>query len=421
MIHCYLHFIISRTSSAIKMFLLDYSHHFKSIYFLRNLFSLLYHYHHRYGHPQYSSTLLKKKYKSNYCINRVNFISSICLRINRLRFLLQSSPVLPPSKSVKASPFSLRSLLFKMNCLLTSSPRTLSSQTLSQLINPIHNRKNSYRYAIERLNLLQSSTNFIKERVAHYHERSTLSRTEYYLSSLGITVETLNKLNIIHVAGTKGKGSTCAFVESILRANGFKTGFFSSPHLMIVRERIRINGDPISEEKFSSYFENVFRAIEKAYENNCKYGMPGYFNFLTIMAFYVFLNENVDVAIIEVGIGGKLDCTNVVMKPIVTGITSLDYDHCALLGHTLPEIASQKAGIFKPGVPAMTVAQSDQGALEVLRKKAEEIQAPFCIVPDWSKYPGASKIILGIKGEWATVILILVRNEMRIKFLMFSR
>ncbi|VDO21582.1 unnamed protein product [Brugia timori] len=126
-------------------------------------------------------------------------------------------------------------------------------------------------------------------------------------------LEEIDRLNVIHVSGTKGKGSTCAFTESILRQFGFKTGFYSSPHLVHVRERIRINGDPLSEEDFVKYFEHIYSLLEKAVEESNKtVTMPSYFKFLTVMAFHVFIEEKVDVAIVEVGIGGEHDCTNII-------------------------------------------------------------------------------------------------------------
>ena len=255
--------------------------------------------------------------------------------------------------------------------------------------------QSAYTLAIERLNRLQSNADYLKN--AAFGKRSnSLERTNHFLRALGIEPEDLNRLKIIHVAGTKGKGSTCAFVESILRSNEYKTGFYSSPHLVVVRERIRINGKPISEDKFARYFHHVYNILEANKTDEFK--MPGYFNFLTIMAFYVFLQENVDVAIMEVGIGGKLDCTNVVQKPIVTGITSLDFDHCRLLGNTLTQIAQNKAGIFKQGVPALTVQQPEE-AMSALKETAQQVNSPLYVVPPWSNYPDSSKIDLGIKGE----------------------
>lgn len=185
----------------------------------------------------------------------------------------------------------------------------------------------------------------------------------------GITLEQLDSLSVIHVTGTKGKGSTCAFTEAILRQHGFSTGFFSSPHLVSVRERIRLNGEPISQSHFTRSFWNIYRCLEqkREYESD----MPSYFKFLTILMFHVFLEAKVDVAIIEVGIGGELDCTNIIRNPICVGVTSLGLEHTSLLGNTLEEIAYQKSGIFKPHAAAFTVLQPES-AMCVLRKRAIE-------------------------------------------------
>uniref|UniRef100_A0A1I8BBJ5 Tetrahydrofolate synthase n=1 Tax=Meloidogyne hapla TaxID=6305 RepID=A0A1I8BBJ5_MELHA len=166
---------------------------------------------------------------------------------------------------------------------------------------------NLYQQSIYQLNCLQSNAQIISDAInlkKQKNRQDVLQEMMEYLSPLGISLTDIDSLNCIHIAGTKGKGSTCAFLESILRQLGYKTGFYSSPHLIHVRERIQINGQPISEEK-----------------------MPGYFKFLTIMAFYIFYVEKVDVAIIEVGIGGENDCTNIILNPIVCGITTLDLDH----------------------------------------------------------------------------------------------
>lgn len=179
--------------------------------------------------------------------------------------------------------------------------------------------------------------------------------------------EAISKLNIIHVAGTKGKGSTCTFSESILRNCGFRTGLFTSPHLIDIRERFRLDGVEISEEKFLDYFWWSFNRLKEKTSEDIP--MPTFFRFLALLAFKIFAAEQVDVAILEVGLGGKFDATNLVKSPIVCGISSLGYDHMEILGNTLGEIAGEKAGIFKQGVPAFTVPQPDE-AMSVLEDKA---------------------------------------------------
>jgi folylpolyglutamate synthase len=197
----------------------------------------------------------------------------------------------------------------------------------------------------------------------------------------------LNRLNIVHIAGTKGKGTTCAFVNSILQkynqSHGIprKIGLYTSPHLVAVRERIRINSEPISEEQFTRYFFEVWNALESsAIRDGVDPALkPSYFRFLTLMSFHVFLREDVDVAIYEVGVGGELDSTNVVEQPVVTGITSLGIDHVAALGDTIDKIAWHKAGIFKNGCPAFTVEQVPE-AMEILNQRAIEKRVKLATV-----------------------------------------
>ncbi|NXR30520.1 FOLC protein, partial [Zosterops hypoxanthus] len=144
----------------------------------------------------------------------------------------------------------------------------------------------------------------------------------------------------------------------------------SSPHLVQVRERIRINGQPISKDLFNKYFWLVYNRLEET-KDPAHSSMPAYFRFLTIMAFHVFLQVKVDLAVVEVGIGGTYDCTNIIRAPVVCGVSSLGIDHTSILGDTMEKIAWQKGGIFKPGVPAFTVAQPER-PLEVLRERAQE-------------------------------------------------
>ncbi|NXU36808.1 FOLC protein, partial [Drymodes brunneopygia] len=171
----------------------------------------------------------------------------------------------------------------------------------------------------------------------------------------------------------------------------------SSPHLVQVRERIRINGQPISKELFNKYFWLVYNRLEET-KDPAHASMPAYFRFLTIMAFHVFLQEKVDLAVVEVGIGGTYDCTNIIRAPVVCGVSSLGIDHTSILGDTMEKIAWQKGGIFKPGVPAFTVPQPER-PLEVLRERAQERKCPLYLCPELDDFEeGCRALELGLAG-----------------------
>uniref|UniRef100_F7IPQ9 Folylpolyglutamate synthase n=1 Tax=Callithrix jacchus TaxID=9483 RepID=F7IPQ9_CALJA len=230
-----------------------------------------------------------------------------------------------------------------------------------------------YQDAVRMLNTLQTNASYLEQAKHQRGDPQTqLEAMELYLARSGLQVEDLDRLNIIHVTGTKGKGSTCAFTECILRSYGLKTGFFSSPHLVQVRERIRINGQPISPDLFTKYFWRLYHRLEET---------------------------KVDLAVVEVGIGGTYDCTNIIRKPVVCGVSSLGIDHTSLLGDTVEKIAWQKGGIFKQGVPAFTVLQPE-GPLAVLRDRAQQISCPLYLCPPLEALEeGGLPLTLGLEGE----------------------
>ncbi|KAK7743332.1 Folylpolyglutamate synthetase [Diatrype stigma] len=288
----------------------------------------------------------------------------------------------------------------------------------------------TYNDAIDALNTLQTPYAIVEARrkAGIRPDASSIAEMHVYLRRIGYAADDLDRLNIVHVAGTKGKGSTCAFTASILshyqRANSSSSsstkkvprriGLFTSPHLIAVRERIRIDGAPISEAAFARYFFEVWDRLGEAearegplpaIDQRLLLGLsnggsdndnghstaadptpapapapmlmfmpprPIYARFLTLMSFHVFLREGVDAAVYETGIGGEYDATNVVPRPAATGITTLGIDHVFALGRTVAEIAWHKAGIMKPGSPAFTVQQVPEAAAVLARRAAEE-------------------------------------------------
>jgi dihydrofolate synthase / folylpolyglutamate synthase len=203
---------------------------------------------------------------------------------------------------------------------------------------------------------------------------------------------------IVHVAGTNGKGSTCAMIESGLQAAGYRTGLFTSPHLVEPTERIRVNGCPVSAASFASAFERVHACAEDLLRQERIDLHPTYFESVTAMALLLFRESGVEWAVLEVGLGGRLDATNAVL-PELCVIAPVDYDHEAFLGKSLESIAAEKAGILKRGVPAVFARQRPE-ALGVLMARAAEISAP--VVRDiHAQISGITVHRLGSEFEWA--------------------
>ncbi len=192
----------------------------------------------------------------------------------------------------------------------------------------------------------------------------------------------------IHIAGTNGKGSTSHTLAAILQASGYKTGLYTSPHLTDFRERIRIDGKPISPDFVVKFIENNRDFLEPLH--------PSFFEVTTAMAFSWFAQQEVDVAVIETGLGGRLDCTNII-KPVLSIITNIGFDHTKFLGDTLPRIAFEKAGIIKKNVPAIIGEHCDQ-TRPVFERKAEEVGARIVFAQDnckiiSHKYINPSKVV----------------------------
>jgi dihydrofolate synthase/folylpolyglutamate synthase len=219
------------------------------------------------------------------------------------------------------------------------------------------------------LDYLNQFINYERQRSVPYSaETLNLDRMRDVLARLGNPQQAYPS---IHIAGTKGKGSTAAMIESILRAAGYRTGLYTSPHLHTFRERIRVRGELIAREMFAALVDEIEPHVAS---------VPGltWFEIVTALGFLHFERSAVEVGVIEVGLGGRFDATNVV-TPLVSVITSLSLDHMAWLGHTLDQIAFEKAGIIKPGRPAVSAPQPPE-ALAVIERVAQEREAPLTVI-----------------------------------------
>jgi dihydrofolate synthase/folylpolyglutamate synthase len=236
-----------------------------------------------------------------------------------------------------------------------------------------------YRQALA---YMYSLTDYENRGLAAYApEFYNLERVHRFLALLG---DPHHAFQCVHIAGTKGKGSTAAMVESVLRAAGLRTGLYTSPHLHTFRERIQAGGVLIPEADVVRLMERMRAAVSQVPDVTT-------FEVMTGLAFSWFAEQGVEWAVLEVGLGGRLDATNVV-TPAVAVITSLSLDHTAILGNTLPEIATEKAGIIKPGVPVVSAPQAAE-ALAVIEATCRRLGAPLILVGrDWRWEAGASDL-----------------------------
>ncbi len=210
-------------------------------------------------------------------------------------------------------------------------------------------------------------------RIGYNNVNFNLSRMQKLLSCVG---NPHRKFKSVHIAGTKGKGSTCYMLANMLIGSEYKVGLYTSPHLVDIRERIKINNQMIAEHDFIRLLNKLLPDLRECNEKN----QPTFFEILTCIGFMYFAEQEVDIAIIETGLGGRLDSTNVI-KPEISAITTIGYDHMHILGNTLAQIAGEKAGIMKSGVPVISVPQPPE-VREVLAKAAKAAKTPLKFTGD---------------------------------------
>lgn len=220
----------------------------------------------------------------------------------------------------------------------------------------------------------EEAMNYIQE-IGKLGSTYGLERTYRLLYHLGNPQE---QIKIVHIAGTNGKGSTTSMITSLLMGKGYKVGMYTSPFIEEFEERIQINRVNISKERLGILMDKLKIAVDKVVEEDYKH--PSEFEIITCLMFLYFYEEKVDYAVVEVGLGGRLDSTNVI-KPIISVITSISYDHTNLLGNTLEEIASEKAGIIKSGVPVVIYPQKSN-VLEVIKDKAEKEESKLIAIDE---------------------------------------
>ncbi len=219
--------------------------------------------------------------------------------------------------------------------------------------------------------------------IPKFTSKNKLQHTRELLCRLGNPQE---NFQVVHVAGSNGKGSVCAFIESVLRHAGKRTGLFTSPHLVYMEERFALEGKPCDREMFVKAADKVWGAVASMMEEGLPH--PTFFEFLFAVGMVIFAKGQVEYAVVETGLGGRLDATNIIEYPIFTVITAISLEHTEILGDTIEKIAAEKAGILKPGIPVAFDASS-QEANRVVLQRAKELECPVYPV-----FPKNIKILL---------------------------
>ncbi|MFH1616165.1 MAG: folylpolyglutamate synthase/dihydrofolate synthase family protein [Planctomycetota bacterium] len=230
--------------------------------------------------------------------------------------------------------------------------------------------KRAFRTYNQAITYLFGKTDYERQTVLRYNVTTfNLGRMKKLLAVLG---NPHKKIESAHIAGTKGKGSTATMLARMLEANGYKVGLYTSPHVVNLHERITINSQMITKSDMCKLINRVYPAVEKMAKDS-----PTFFEIMTAIAFLYFADKKVDIAVVETGLGGRLDSTNV-LQPKVVGITSISIDHQRQLGSTIDSIAKEKAGIIKRGVPAITV-QQEPSVINTLKRYANSVKTSLSI------------------------------------------
>ena len=206
--------------------------------------------------------------------------------------------------------------------------------------------------------------------IPRFTSKNTLDHTREFLKRLG---NPQNRFQVVHVAGSNGKGSVCAYIESVLRAAGKKTGLFTSPHLVHLEERFAVEGSPCSRQEFVQAADEVERAVSALVQDGLPH--PTFFEYVFAVGMVVFAGRGVEYAVLETGLGGRLDATNILEHPVLTVITSISLEHTEILGNTIGEIAGEKAGILKRGVPVVYDA-SEPEAEKIIAERSVRLHCP---------------------------------------------